>query len=577
MVGHRFVEALRRRDTEGAWRVVVLAEERAPAYDRVALSSYVERARARTSSRSPTRVPRRRARRPPPRRAASRPSTASARPWSPPRAGRRRLRRARARHRLRAVRAAGAGPRPRRRASSTARSTTSTRCATPPRPPRRRPGAGRRSGVVVGGGLLGLEAANALRAARALPARRGDRAAADAGAGRRGRRGAAARASSPSSGCASTPGSRRAPSRATTAAGSPSTLSDGTELDASVVVFSAGIRPADSLAREIGLDGGRARRGARRRAAAAPPTSTCGPSARSRPSVDGGGPHLRARRARLRDGRGGGRPAASAATRRFTEADMSTKLKLLGVDVASFGDAHAATPGALEVTLNDPVAGTYSKLVVSDDASTLLGGILVGDASNYETLRGFVGETLPGDPMSLIAPGGRRCRGVGIDALPDGAQICSCNAVTKGALVEAITAGDASTCPSSRRAPGPAPPAGPASRRSRRSSPSCGVEVSKALCEHFDHSRAELSRSSMATGLTTFSEIVDAARPRPGLRHLQARRRVDPGHDSRAGTSSTASRPRCRTPTTTSWPTCSATAPTRWCRGCPAARSRPRG
>ena len=62
---------------------------------------------------------------------------------------------------------------------------------------------------------------------------------------------------------------------------------------------------------------------------------------------------------------------------------MSTKLKLLGVDVASFGDAHASTEGALEVVLNDAVNGTYAKLVVSDDASTLLGGILVGDATAY--------------------------------------------------------------------------------------------------------------------------------------------------------------------------------------------------
>ena len=142
-----------------------------------------------------------------------------------------------------------------------------------------------------------------------------------------------------------------------------------------------------------------------------------------------------------------GRLAADDAEARFTEADMSTKLKLLGVDVASFGDAHATTPGALEVRLDDPVAGTYSKLVVSDDASTLLGGVLVGDAANYETLRGFLNERLPGDPMSLIAPAGDGAVGVGIDALPDGAQICSCNAVTKGALVEAITSGEASTVP----------------------------------------------------------------------------------------------------------------------------------
>ncbi|WP_219071017.1 hypothetical protein, partial [Candidatus Mycobacterium methanotrophicum] len=74
----------------------------------------------------------------------------------------------------------------------------------------------------------------------------------------------------------------------------------------------------------------------------------------------------------------------------------STKLKLLGVDVASFGDAMATTPGALAVVVSDPIGGTYSKLVLSDDAQTLLGGIMVGDASSYGTLRPLVGSRLPG-------------------------------------------------------------------------------------------------------------------------------------------------------------------------------------
>ena len=97
---------------------------------------------------------------------------------------------------------------------------------------------------------------------------------------------------------------------------------------------------------------------------------------------------------------------SSAATREFTGADPSTKLKLLGVDVASFGDALAATPGALEVTVNDPVARSYAKLVVSDDAQTLLGGVLVGDASRYGVLRPLVGSPLPGDPVTMITPAG---------------------------------------------------------------------------------------------------------------------------------------------------------------------------
>ena len=90
----------------------------------------------------------------------------------------------------------------------------------------------------------------------------------------------------------------------------------------------------------------------------------------------------------------------------FPEADMSTKLKLLGVDVASFGDALGRTPDCLEVVVNDAVNQTYAKLVLSDDAKTLLGGILVGDASSYGVLRPMVGEQLPGDPLALIAPAG---------------------------------------------------------------------------------------------------------------------------------------------------------------------------
>ena len=94
----------------------------------------------------------------------------------------------------------------------------------------------------------------------------------------------------------------------------------------------------------------------------------------------------------------------------FGEADMSTKLKLLGVDVASFGDAMGATQDCLEVAVNDAVNQTYAKLVLSDDAKTLLGGILVGDASAYGVLRPMVGEQLPGRSAGADRTGGIRQR-----------------------------------------------------------------------------------------------------------------------------------------------------------------------
>src|SRR6185312_13611575 len=86
----------------------------------------------------------------------------------------------------------------------------------------------------------------------------------------------------------------------------------------------------------------------------------------------------------------------------FPGGDTSTKLKLLGVDVASFG----VTAGPLDVTFTDPATRVYAKLVLSDDARTLLGGVLVGDVTAYPTLRASVGGPLPGPPLALLAPAG---------------------------------------------------------------------------------------------------------------------------------------------------------------------------
>ena len=504
MVGHRFVEGLRRRDTAGAWRVVVLAEESRPAYDRVALSSYVGDATeddlaladdefhadplvelhlddpAVSVDRSARRVTTERGRTVDYDELVL--ATGSV-PFVPPVPGRdldgvfvyRTL------DDLDGMRAAAE--------QATARA-----------------GAGRRAGVVVGGGLLGLEAANALRqlglsphvvemAPRLMPVQVDD-----AGGALLYR-------------LVSDLGLRVHTGVSTSAiardhrGGLTVTLSDGAELDASVVVFSAGIRPADSLAREIGLDVGerggvlvdeRCRTSDEHVWAIGEVAAVRG---RTYGLVAPGYAMAEVVGERLVD---------AGADARFTEADLSTKLKLLGVDVASFGDAHATTPGALEVRLDDPVAGTYAKLVVSDDASTLLGGVLVGDASNYETLRGFLNERLPGDPMSLIAPAGDGAVGVGIDALPDGAQICSCNAVTKGALVEAITAGEAATVPQLKEYTRAGTTCGSCVPTLGRVLAGCGVEVSTALCEHFTQSRAELYEVVRVTGLATFSEILAA-------------------------------------------------------------------
>jgi nitrite reductase (NADH) large subunit len=85
----------------------------------------------------------------------------------------------------------------------------------------------------------------------------------------------------------------------------------------------------------------------------------------------------------------------------FHGMDPSTKLKLLGVEVASFGDAHAQTEGAVQLCYTRP--GTYAKLVLCPDARVLRGGVLAGDAQAYPTLRRLLGHELPAPPEHLLA------------------------------------------------------------------------------------------------------------------------------------------------------------------------------
>ncbi|MEU4548960.1 nitrite reductase large subunit NirB [Nonomuraea dietziae] len=270
-------------------------------------------------------------------------------------------------------------------------------------------------------------------------------------------------------------------------------LSDGGVIDASVVVFSAGIKPRDELARECGLEVG-----ARGGIVVDEGMRTADPSiyAVGECALVGGmvyglvGPCFTQAEVAVDRMLGG-----SAA---FHGADMSAKLKLLGVEVAQFG----AMEGALDVTYMDPVGGVYKKLFISDDARTLLGGICVGDAAPYTTLKPFVGKPLPASPSDLLFTGSAAA----LD-LPDDAQVCSCNNVTAGALREAICDGvcDVPGLKACTRAGTTCGSCVPMLKQLLEKS---GVELSKALCEHFDHSRAELFDIVRVRGVTTFSELI---------------------------------------------------------------------
>ena len=195
----------------------------------------------------------------------------------------------------------------------------------------------------------------------------------------------------------------------------------------------------------------------------------------------------------------------------FPGYDLSTKLKLSGVDVASFGDAFGTTPGALEVVYADPVAGVYKKLVLSDDAKTLLGGILVGDASAYGSLRPLVGGALGGDPAAYLMPEGGVAAPTG--ELPDEALVCSCNSVTAGTIRHAVHEEGCTDVAGIKSCTKAGAACGSCVMMIKKlvgtELAKSGASLSNALCEHFDMSRRQLFDAVRVSGLTTFSAVIE--------------------------------------------------------------------
>ncbi len=366
-----------------------------------------------------------------------------------------------------------------------------------------------KTGTVIGGGLLGLEAAKALKdlglethivefASRLMSVQLDD------SAGRLLRRKIEAL------------GARVHVSKSTKeivpgeAARNKLVFADGTVLETDLVVFSAGIRPRDELARAAGLAVGE--RGGIRI------DSSC---RTANPDIYAIG------ECALWEGRSFGLVApgyqmAEVAARhiagdgglQFLGADMSTKLKLMGVDVASIGDAHGGTPGALNYVFTDEAAGVYKKLVVSEDRRQLLGAILVGDAAEYGTLLQRVLNLLPlpEHPEELILPMRQgSSRGLGVDLLPDSALVCSCNSVSKGAICAAVAGGCTSlgALKKKTRAATSCGGCGPLARQILDAEmKKRGFAVNNHLCEHFAHSRQELFHLVKIGQLKTFDELV---------------------------------------------------------------------
>ncbi|NQY72894.1 nitrite reductase large subunit NirB [Halomonas sp.] len=284
---------------------------------------------------------------------------------------------------------------------------------------------------------------------------------------------------------------------------------DDKVLETDLIVFSAGIRPRDELARECGLEIGE--RGGvvidDRCLTSDPAILAVGEVALYNNSIFGlVAPGYQMAKAAADTLCGGDST--------FTGADMSTKLKLMGVDVGAIGDAHANRhPGAKQYRYFDQIQQVYRKLVVSGDGKRLLGAMLVGDNSAYDSLMQYYanGLDLPADPASLIVPSSEPAPALGPDALPDSATICSCHNVTKGAISAAIDAGceDLGAVKGTTKAStGCGGCAALLKNVFDHELAARGMEVDTSLCEHFAHTRQQLFDIVRVKGIKTFSELM---------------------------------------------------------------------
>ncbi|MFH8343742.1 nitrite reductase large subunit NirB [Streptomyces sp. NPDC018045] len=288
-------------------------------------------------------------------------------------------------------------------------------------------------------------------------------------------------------------------------------LSDGSRVETDLVIFSAGVRPRDQLARDCGLAVGE--RGGiavdERCRTGDPAVYAIGECALASDGtvyglVAPGYEMAEAAAAAIAD-------AAGAPV--FTGADTATKLKLLGVDVASFGDAHGATPGCLDVVYADSRSGVYKKLVIGADGE-LLGGVLVGDAESYGLLRPLTGTVPPVAPEQLVLPAGSGApAALGPAALPDDAVICNCHNVTKGTIRSAVSEHSCTTVPEVRKCTKAGTGCGSCVKALTTlvndELTAGGAVVDRGLCGCFPHTRAELYEIVRTRRLTSYAALLD--------------------------------------------------------------------
>lgn len=287
-------------------------------------------------------------------------------------------------------------------------------------------------------------------------------------------------------------------------------FADGSELETDIIVFSAGIRPRDELARSADIAVGE--RGGvvinNNALTSDEDIYAIGEVALWDNKIYGLiAPGWSMAQAAVDHLTGTG-------SHEFTGADMSTKLKLMGVDVASIGDAHGNTPNSRSYTYVNDRTEVYKKIVVSEDDKYLLGAVLIGDATEYGSLLQFMLNKmeLPDEPEGLILPSvDGSSSAIGVDALPDSAQLCSCLNVSKADVVDAVAAGAtdlAAIKSTTQAATGCGGCAALITQVLNCELEKLGVEVNTDLCEHFPYTRQDLYNIIRVEGIKTFDDLL---------------------------------------------------------------------
>lgn len=289
-------------------------------------------------------------------------------------------------------------------------------------------------------------------------------------------------------------------------------FADGSAIDVDMLVISAGIKPRDELAKLAGLETG-ARGGIvvnERMQTTDPDIFAIGECALYQGMIYGLVAPGYEMAEVVADQLTGGQKT-------FNGFDMSTKLKLIGVDVASFGDPFVPSADCRTVVLEDTMKGIYKRINVSADGKYLLGGILIGDADAYNRLLQTAKNKviLPPNPEDLIlgARGGEGNSSDSVAALPDEAIICSCESVTKEHICKSVTehscesVDDIKKCTKAGTGCGGCVPM--VKDLMLHTMAANGKYVRNVICEHFHYSRQELFDLVKINGLKSYDDVLD--------------------------------------------------------------------